>query len=217
MSRTLAVLMTTLALFAVGCVQTRVHEFHRDPAFDGERYEKMIVHCSVEGADRRQLMENIVADRLRDAGYDAIASHHVEARSKSQKKNFQLGDYPGYDALVWIGWGEYEETIARTPGYVEHYVTLGYGGGFGHRRQGYRRRGGHFGGGFGTVFHAPTERRRWWLRTRIELIDAATEKKVWSGKADTTSRHGDLPDLAEDLAGEIVSILRERPAQIRHG
>lgn len=218
MSRLLLMLpVLLLASLLTGCVSTDVFDVERHPDFRDRRYSKLLVHCSAEDETRRAIVEAEVAESLRRAGYEATASY--QAAPQGPKRDFRLRDYPGHEALVWVGYGSYENVVTEYPGYVQTWV----GGGFGYGRFG----GGRFGGGpwgwggpwgdpfwggpgVGVSYVPPQTISRWWLKTRIELVDAASENKVFSARAASRARNPDsLEDLARDLGGEIVRLMSD--------
>jgi hypothetical protein len=208
MTKILTPLLLVLSLFLPGCVSTEVFDIERHPDFRETRYRKVIVHCSADDATRRAIIETEVSDRLRAAGYEAEASYRVVA---DPKKPFRLPNHPDYDALVWVGFGAYENEVIEYPGQVQTVV----GGGFGWNRWG------GWGGGWGwadpfwgpqvgVVYTPPQVISRWWLRTRIELIDGESERKVFSARAASRARNPDsLEDLARDLGGEIARLMSD--------
>ncbi|MEZ6194153.1 MAG: hypothetical protein R3F20_00260 [Planctomycetota bacterium] len=202
-----------LALTALtGCVSTDIDDLERHPDFLDARYARVVVHCSAEDDTQRAIIESAVAEKLRNSGYEADPSYRLAGSRKGRE--FQVEDVPGYDALVWIGFGTYENVVTEYPGYVETWsgVSFGY---HGHRGRRGRWHGGYgWAPSFGVTYHAPQRVSKWWLRTRIELIDAATERKVFSARAATRTTDAEsLEAMAADLGGEVVRLMSRHRAR----
>lgn len=200
-------LLIAVACVGQGCVSTEVFDLRRDPTLADRTYRSLAVLCSSEAGDRGPAIEAAVTAELVDAGFDARAAHVLQ-----REEPFRLADHPEIDALLWIGYGAYEKDVTHYPGFVTH--ELGWGGGYSSFHHGWGRRhhhhhGAFFGPSFSTTYSPPHDEVRWSLRTRVELIDAATERAVWSANVDAASGSPGLIELAEAIGEEAAGLLED--------
>ncbi len=194
---TLLLAMTAAAL--AGCTTTEMTSFV-DPAYDGERFEKILVSTNYDDLIQADHLEQAMVKELQREGATATASLAEFPPTRQRPAGGEqsgTAQQRGYDALLEVHLIAYEEEVAYIP--PTYYV---------HEIENRNRDRGGFTTSWSTVSASPGRTVRYPRPThRLTLHNLESGETVWIAEA-FSSGDANIDVLFDALAKEAVRRMR---------
>jgi hypothetical protein len=195
MRKKILCLSFTLLLFMLGCASSRLVNMWKDPSFNGEVHNVLVVGLGRRASSER-IYEDTFASELRKRGINATPAYEVFGDEKPRdehvlREQVRAG---GYDGLIITALAGVEQNTRYVPGYTT-YIPRVYRSYWGNYYFWYDR------------IHSPghvANYRTVRLETSVWKI-GGDERLIWTGTSETLD-----PGSVESASKEVVNLVAKQ-------